>query len=33
VRSGIVKGDVVPVVISVAGQTSPNSPAVTMAVQ
>jgi len=33
VPSGIVTGDAVPVVISVAGQTSPISPAVTMAVK
>jgi uncharacterized protein (TIGR03437 family) len=33
VPSGIVTGDGVPVVISVAGQTSPISPAVTMAVK
>jgi uncharacterized protein (TIGR03437 family) len=33
VPSGIVTGDAVPVVISVAGQTSPISPAVTMAVR
>ncbi len=33
VPSGIVTGDAVPVVISVAGQTSPISPAVTMAIK
>jgi len=33
VPSGIVTGDAVPVVISVAGQTSPISPPVTMAVR
>jgi uncharacterized protein (TIGR03437 family) len=33
VPSGIVTGDAVPVVISVAGQTSPINPAVTMSVK